>query len=61
MCIRLIRAQEFTGIFTCSVHDRLDTIVVIDENSKLEGVLTLSDILEYVLLEGADDEDKPLN
>lgn len=50
------------------MHDRLDTIfdtvrrsrvhrfVVIDENSHLKGVLTLSDILEYVLLEGEGDE-----
>jgi CBS domain containing-hemolysin-like protein len=34
--------------------------VVIDENAKLEGVLTLSDILAYVLMEGADQEDKPI-
>jgi 5'-AMP-activated protein kinase regulatory gamma subunit len=29
--------------------------VVIDELGKLKGVLTLSDILEYVLLEGEGD------
>lgn len=64
--------QDFSGIYTCSPWDRLDTIfdtirrsrvhrlVIIDENAKLKGVLTLSDILEYVLLEGADQEDKPL-
>jgi len=46
------------------VNDRLDSIfdtirksrvhrfIVIDEDSRLKGVLTLSDILEYVLLEG---------
>lgn len=56
--------QDFSGIYTCAVHDRLDAIfdtirksrvhrfVVIDENSHLKGVLTLSDILEYILLEG---------
>ncbi len=56
--------KDFPGIYTCSVHDRLDTIfdtirksrvhrfVIIDENSCLKGVLTLSDILEYILLEG---------
>ena len=50
------------------MNDRLDTIfdtirksrvhrlVVIDENSKLKGLLTLSDILEYILLEGEDQE-----
>lgn len=27
-------------------------MVVIDEHNRLKGVLTLSDILEYVLLEG---------
>jgi len=29
---------------------------VIDENSRLKGVLTLSDILEYILLEGEGEE-----
>jgi len=64
----LKRSDDFAGIYTCSVFDRLDTIfdtirksrvhrlVVIDENSRLKGVLTLSDILEYVLLEGEDQE-----
>ncbi|MCJ1363524.1 AMP-activated serine/threonine-protein kinase regulatory subunit [Acarospora aff. strigata] len=58
------RSEDFPGIYTCSIHDRLDTIfdtirksrvhrfVIIDENSRLKGVLTLSDILEYILLEG---------
>ncbi len=48
--------------------DRLDTLfdtirksrvhrfIVIDESSKLKGVLTLGDILEYVLLEGEGEE-----
>jgi CBS domain containing-hemolysin-like protein len=35
--------------------------VVLDENAKLQGVLTLSDILEYVLFTGAEEEDKPLD
>ncbi|OJD34234.1 nuclear protein snf4 [Diplodia corticola] len=64
----LKRNDDFAGIYTCSMYDRLDTIfdtirksrvhrlVVIDENSHLKGVLTLSDILEYVLLEGEGDE-----
>ena len=30
--------------------------VVIDENSKLKGVVTLSDVLEHTLLEGMEDE-----
>jgi hypothetical protein len=29
---------------------------VIDEENKLKGVLTLSDILEYTLLEGEENE-----
>lgn len=60
--------QDFPGIFTCSIDDRLDTIfdtirksrvhrlVVIDEDTRLVGILTLSDILEYVLLEGEGDD-----
>ncbi|KAI4204521.1 MAG: hypothetical protein LQ350_001071 [Teloschistes chrysophthalmus] len=62
------RSEEFPGIYTCSIEDRLDTIfdtirksrvhrlVVIDEDSRLVGVLTLSDILEYILLEGESDD-----
>ncbi|KAL9013941.1 MAG: hypothetical protein Q9173_001378 [Seirophora scorigena] len=64
------RPEEFPGIYTCSIDDRLDTIfdtirksrvhrfVVIDEDSRLVGVLTLSDILEYILLEGEGDDSK---
>ena len=62
--------QEFPGIYTCSIDDRLDTIfdtirksrvhrlVVIDEDNRLVGVLTLSDILEYILLEGEGEDAK---
>ncbi|KAL8712075.1 MAG: hypothetical protein Q9220_003508 [cf. Caloplaca sp. 1 TL-2023] len=64
------RPEDFPGIYTCSIDDRLDTIfdtirksrvhrlVVIDEDSRLIGVLTLSDILEYILLEGEGDDNK---
>jgi 5'-AMP-activated protein kinase, regulatory gamma subunit len=64
----LKRSDEFPGIYTCSMNDNLGTIfdtirrsrvhrfVVIDEESKLKGVLTLSDILEYILLEGEENE-----
>ncbi|KAA6408650.1 MAG: nuclear SNF4 [Lasallia pustulata] len=64
------RSDDFPGIYTCSVEDRLDTIfdtirksrvhrfVVIDEDNRLVGVLTLSDILEYILLEGEDEDTK---
>jgi len=60
----LRRSDEFPGIYTCTDSDSLDSIfdtirksrvhrlVVVDEASRLKGVLSLSDILEYVLLEG---------
>ncbi|RAK99505.1 AMP-activated serine/threonine-protein kinase regulatory subunit SNF4 [Aspergillus ibericus CBS 121593] len=62
------RSPDFPGIYTCSLNDGLDTIfdtirksrvhrlVVVDENFRLKGVLTLSDILQYILLEGETDE-----
>jgi len=62
------RYQDFPGIYTCSIYDRLDTIfdtvrksrvhrfVVIDEKSRLKGILTLSDILEYVLIDNETEE-----
>jgi 5'-AMP-activated protein kinase regulatory gamma subunit len=58
------RPEDFAGIYTCSMEDRLDTIfdtlrksrvhrlVVIDDGGCLKGVISLSDILKYVLLEG---------
>lgn len=63
----LKRSDDFPGIYTCSMSDNLGTIydtvrksrvhrfIVIDENSKLKGVLTLSDILEHTLLEGEEE------
>ena len=57
-------SQDYAGIYTCSMDDGLDTIfetirksrvhrlMVIDEFQHLEGLLSLSDILEYILLEG---------
>lgn len=62
------RADDFAGIYTCSEEDRLDSIfdtirksrvhrlVVIDDENKLKGVISLSDILKYVILHGADDD-----
>lgn len=35
---------------------RVHRFIVIDEDTKLRGVLTLSDVLEFTLLEGMDDE-----
>ncbi|MCJ1456404.1 AMP-activated serine/threonine-protein kinase regulatory subunit [Mycoblastus sanguinarius] len=64
------RNDDFPGIYTCSIDDRLDTIfdtirksrvhrlIVIDEVNRLVGMLTLSDILEYILLEGEGDDTK---
>lgn len=56
-----LTSQDFPGIYTCTLNDRLDTIfdtirksrvhrlIVIDERSHLVGVLSLSDILDYTL------------
>lgn len=58
------RSDDFAGIYTCGMEDRLDTIfdtlrksrvhrfVVVDDENRLKGVISLSDILKYVLLEG---------
>lgn len=58
------RSDDFAGIYTCGMDDRLDTIfdtlrksrvhrfVVVDDQNRLKGVLSLSDVLKYVLLEG---------
>ena len=35
---------------------RVHRFNVIDEDAKLRGVLTLSDVLEFTLLEGVDDD-----
>ncbi|KAF7195426.1 5'-AMP-activated protein kinase subunit gamma [Pseudocercospora fuligena] len=55
------RSEDFPGIYTCTLNDRLDTIfdtirksrvhrlVVIDEHNQLKGLLSLSDILDYTL------------
>jgi len=60
----LRRSDDFPGIYTCTPNDSLGSIfetirksrvhrfIVIDETSRLKGVLTLSDIVEHVLLEG---------
>ncbi|QKX58405.1 uncharacterized protein TRUGW13939_05527 [Talaromyces rugulosus] len=62
------RSPDFPGIYTCSANDGLDTIfdtirksrvhrlIVVDDHFRLIGVLTLSDILQYILLEGEHDE-----
>lgn len=61
------RPTDFPGIYTCSLDDGLDTIfdtlrksrvhrlLVVDDNSNLKGVLSLSDILTYILVEGPEE------
>jgi 5'-AMP-activated protein kinase regulatory gamma subunit len=61
--------QDFPGIFTCSLSDNMSTIydtirksrvhrfIVIDSESRLKGVLTLSDVLEHTLLDGLEDDE----
>lgn len=55
------RLDDFEGVFTCTLSDSLATIMgtikksklhrlfIVDENTRLVGVLTLSDILRYLL------------
>lgn len=55
------RPEDSPGIYTCSEHDRLQAIfdtvrksrvhrlIVVDDDNKLRGVISLSDILMYVL------------
>ena len=62
------RAEDFQGIYTCNEDDRLDSIfdtirksrvhrlVVVDDENRLIGVISLSDILKYVLLHGEDQD-----
>lgn len=61
------RPDDSPGIYTCGEGDRLDSIfdtirksrvhrlIVVDDDNKLKGVISLSDILKYVLLYGEDD------
>ncbi|KIW21451.1 hypothetical protein PV08_02031 [Exophiala spinifera] len=61
------RSPNHPGIYCCSLDDGLDTIfdtirksrvhrlMVVDENNYLKGVLSLSDILHYILVEGQEE------
>ncbi|KAK7419726.1 AMP-activated serine/threonine-protein kinase regulatory subunit [Neonectria magnoliae] len=61
------RPDDSPGIYTCGEHDRLDSIfdtirksrvhrlIVVDDDNKLKGIISLSDILKYVLLSGVED------
>ncbi|KAF7705969.1 5'-AMP-activated protein kinase subunit gamma-1 [Silurus meridionalis] len=56
------RSQYFEGVMKCGRHETLNTIVdrivkaevhrlvVVDENSKIEGIISLSDILQALVL-----------
>jgi 5'-AMP-activated protein kinase regulatory gamma subunit len=62
------RSEDFQGIYTCSEDDQMDSIfdtirksrvhrlVVVDDETRLKGIISLSDILKYVLLHGEDEE-----
>jgi 5'-AMP-activated protein kinase regulatory gamma subunit len=62
-------SQDFPGIFTCSLSDSMGTIydtirksrvhrfIVVDSESRLKGILTLSDVLDFTLLEGLEDDE----
>ncbi|KAH3903377.1 probable Nuclear protein SNF4 [Saccharomycodes ludwigii] len=57
------RGDDFEGVYTCTVEDKLSTIMdtirkarvhrffVVDGSGLLQGVITLSDILKYILFE----------
>lgn len=63
------RPDDSPGIYTCNEEDRLDSIfdairksrvhrlIVLDDDNKLKGVISLSDILKYVLIHGEVDEE----
>ncbi|KAL8301594.1 hypothetical protein RB597_002152 [Gaeumannomyces tritici] len=63
------RSDDFPGIYTCSEDDRLSSIfdslrrsrvhrlIVIDDESRLKGIISLSDILKYVLVHGEEDDE----
>ncbi|CCK70906.1 AMP-activated serine/threonine-protein kinase regulatory subunit SNF4 KNAG_0F02410 [Huiozyma naganishii CBS 8797] len=56
------RSDDFEGVYTCTKNDKLSTImdnirkarvhrfIVVDDAGKLTGVLSLDDILRYILL-----------
>jgi len=64
-----LRPEDFPGIYTCSEDDRLDAIfdtirksrvhrlIVVDDDNHLRGIISLSDILKYVLLYGEEEDD----
>lgn len=67
------RPEDYQGIYTCTEDDRLESIfqtirqsrvhrlVVIDDRQQLRGIISLSDILKYVLFYGEGGEYFPLS
>lgn len=63
------RNPNHPGIYTCSLDDGLDTLfdtirksrvhrlTIVDDNNYLKGVLSLSDILNYILVSGEEAEE----
>lgn len=63
-----MRPDDSPGIYTCSADDRLDSIfdtirksrvhrlIVVDDENRLVGIISLSDILKYVLLYGEEED-----
>lgn len=62
------RPDDSPGIYTCGPEDRLDSIfdtvrksrvhrlIVVDDENRLKGIISLSDILKYVLLHGEEND-----
>lgn len=62
------RPEDSPGIYVCNEDDRLDSIfdairksrvhrfTVVDDDNKLKGLISLSDILKYVLIHGEVDD-----
>ena len=48
--------DQLSTIYDTIRRSRVHRFIVIDDQQKLQGVLTLSDILEYTLLEGEENE-----
>lgn len=48
--------DQLSTIYDTIRRSRVHRFIVIDENRRLQGVLTLSDILDYTLLEGEENE-----
>jgi 5'-AMP-activated protein kinase, regulatory gamma subunit len=62
------RPEDSPGIYTCNEADQLNSIfdtirksrvhrlIVVDDDNRLKGIISLSDILKYVLFRGEENE-----